>query len=84
MLAPFLFIICLDYVLRTTLDLSKEVALTLRKRRSHIQPPINNTDADYADDLANLSDSIDGATKLLHSLEEAAVNAGLYVNAKEN
>lgn len=44
---------------------------------------MNNNDADYADDLAISSDSIDGANKQLHSLEEAAANVGLYVNAKK-
>ena len=41
------------------------------------------TDADYADDLAFFSDSIKGAEKLLHHLEEAAANIGLSVNAKK-
>ena len=46
-------------------------------------PAVTITDADYADDLALLSNTIDGAEKLLHHLEEAAANIGLSVNAKK-
>ena len=33
-LAPYLFIICLDYILRTSIDLIKENGFTLKKARS--------------------------------------------------
>ena len=33
-LAPYLFIICLDYMLRTSIDLMKENAFQLAKERS--------------------------------------------------
>ena len=39
------------------------------------------TDADYADDIAILANTPDQAETLLHSLERAAANIGLYVNA---
>ena len=81
-LAPFLFIICLDYVLRTSIDNMKDLGLTLRQTRSRRYPTETITDADYADDLALFADTIEEATKLLHSLEEAAGEVGLYVNAK--
>ena len=32
-LAPYLFILCLDYILQTSIDLIKEKAFTLRKAR---------------------------------------------------
>ena len=34
--APFLFIICLDYVLLMSIDLMKENGLTLKKSRSNL------------------------------------------------
>ena len=49
-LAPDLFIICLDYVLRTSIDLMKENGFKLAKERSRINPTQTITDADYADD----------------------------------
>ena len=40
------------------------------------------TDADFADDLALLSDKIGNAEKLLRILETAAASVGLYMNTK--
>ena len=82
-LAPFLFIICLDYVLRTSIDESKELGFTLQKARGRRYPAEIITDADYADDLALFADTIEEATQLLHILEKASGDVGLYVNAKK-
>ena len=49
-LAPYLFIICLDYVLITSIDKIKENGFELTKKRSRRYPAITITDADYADD----------------------------------
>ena len=38
---------------------------------------------DYADDIALLSDTIEEASKLLHLVESAASEIGLYINAKK-
>ena len=82
-LAPFLFIITLDYVLRTSVDLNNNLGLTLTERRSRRHPAIKITDADYADDLTLFADKIEDAQRLLHSLEAAAADIGLHVNASE-
>ena len=39
------------------------------------------TDADYADDIALQANALDQAEILLHSLERAAADIGLHVNA---
>ena len=82
-LAPFLFIICLDYILRTSIDKIKELGLTITKARSSRFPATTITDADYADDLALMTNTITEAKTLLHSLEKAAGDTGLFVNAKK-
>ena len=79
-LAPFIFIICLDYVLLTSVDKIKHLGLTLTKARSRRHPI---TDTDYADDLALIADTIADAQTLLHGLETASGDIGLYVNAKK-
>ena len=56
-LAPFLFIICLDYVLRTSIDKIKENGFELTKKRSRRYPAKTITDADYADDIAILENA---------------------------
>ena len=51
-LAPYLFIICLDYMLRVLIDLKKENGFKLAKVRSRRYPAWMITDTDYADDIA--------------------------------
>ncbi len=82
-LAPFIFIICLDYALRTSIDNHKDLGLTLQQARSRRYPAVTVTDADYADDIALFSDTIEEAEKLLHHLEIAAAKIGLNINAKK-
>ena len=80
-LAPLLFIICLDYVLRTSIDLMPINGFTLEPERSKRYQAKRITDADYADDLALISDTVEQAEALLHSLEAAANGIGLQINA---
>ena len=68
-LAPYLFIICLDYVLRTSIDKINENGFELTKKRSRRYPTKTITDADYADDIVILENTPDQAETLLHSLE---------------
>ena len=80
-LAPYLFIICLDYVLRTSIDKIRENGFELTKKRSKRYPAKTITDAHYADDLALLANTPNQAETLLHSLERVAAGIGLHVNA---
>ena len=50
-LAPYLFIICLDYVFQTSIDLTKENGFTLKKERTRQYPTETLTDAVYVDDI---------------------------------
>ena len=83
-LGPYLFIICLDYVLRTSIDKIKENGFELTKKRSRRYPAKTITDADYADDWAILANTPNQTKTLLHSLERAAVGIGLHINAQKN
>ena len=69
--ALYLFIICLDYLLRTSIDKK-------RSRRYLAKPFI---DANYTDDIALLANAPDQAETLLHSLEWAIAGISLHVNA---
>ena len=80
-LATYLFITCLDYVLRTSINKIRENGFELTKKRSKRYPLKTITDADYADDLALLANTPNQAETLLHSLERAAAGIGLHVNA---
>ena len=80
-LSPYLFITCLDYVLRTSIDKIRENGFELTKKRSRRYPAKTITDADYADDIAILANTPNQAETLLHSLEQAAAGIGFHVNA---
>ena len=80
-LAPYIFIIWLDYVLRTSIDKIKENGFELTKKRSRKYPSKTITDADYADVIAILANVPAQAETLLQSLERAAAGIGLHVNA---
>ena len=77
-LAPHLFIICLDYVLRTSINKIKENGFKLTKERSRRYPWQTIT---YVDDIVLLANAPDQAETLLHNLEWAAAGIGLHVNA---
>ena len=78
-LAPFLFIIALDYAMRiATAD--KSVGFTLAHRKGSRKPADIITDTDFADDIALLSDLIEDGQLLLLRVECAAAQIGLHVN----
>ena len=62
-LAPFLFVIYLDCVLRMSVEKCNDYGLTLEQARSRTFPTRKITDADYPDDLALLSDNSYNAHK---------------------
>ena len=66
-LSPYLFILCLDYVLRTSIDKMKDNGFKLTKERSRRYPAQTNTPT--------------LAETLPHSLERATAGIGLHVNA---
>ena len=80
-LAPFIFSICLDYVLRTSIDKIRENGFELTKKRRRRFPAKTITDADFVDDIAILENTPNQAEILLHILERAAAGIGLHVNA---
>ena len=56
-LAPYLFINCLDYMLRTSIDKMKDNGFMLTKERSRRYPTQTITDADYTNDIALLANT---------------------------
>ena len=80
-LAPYHFMICLDHVLRTSIDEIRENGFELTKKISRSYPAKTITNADFADDIALLANTPKQAETLLHSLERDAAGIGLHVNA---
>ena len=91
-LAPFIFIIVLDYVLRLSLDPLNNRGLQIRPRRSRRHPTQHLTGLDFADDLALITELVEDAEAFLQLLGKAAALIGLhcnenkteYINTSEN
>ena len=79
-LAPYLVIIVVDYVLHVSVDTMCEKRYQLNARRSSRNPAEYLTDTEFADDIALISQSLEHAEELLHSLEQASNCVGLYLN----
>ena len=75
---PYLFIICLDYMLRTSIDKIRENGFELTKKGSRRYPAKTITDVDYADDIVILANTPNQAETLLHSLERAAASMSMH------
>ena len=81
-LAPFLFIVALDYALReVTKDTS--TGFMLEKRQGSRKTAVYITNADFADGLALISNYMEQAQLLLSRLEMAAETIGLHANCKK-
>ena len=68
-------------MLRTSIDKIRENGFKLTKKRSRRYTAKTITDADYADDIALLANTLNQAETLLNSLERAATGIGLHVDA---
>ena len=80
--APYLDIVALDYALReATKDIS--TGFMLEKKQFSRKPAEYITDADFADDLALISNYMGQAQLLLSRLEMAAEAIGLHENCKK-
>ena len=83
-LAPFLFIIVLDYALRKAISgREEELGFTINPRKSRRRPKEVFTDLDFADDIGLLSDEIVQAQDLLLCVERECNKVGLRINAKK-
>ena len=70
----------MDYVMHISVDSIKEKGLMYQPRKSSRYPALHITDADFADDIALLSDNLQGTQSLLSSLESAANCTGIHLN----
>ena len=82
-LVPYLFIICLDYVLWKSIDSLKENGFTLAKERSRRYSSWKIIDMDYTEDIALLVNTPVQAKVLQYILEQAAGGLSLHVNANK-
>ena len=83
-LAPFLFIIALDYALRKAINgQEQDLGFTITPRKSGRNPAVALADLDYADDICLISDRVEQAQELLNRVEVECAKVGLRLNAKK-
>ena len=83
-LAPFLFVIVLDYAMRKAIEGKEEsYGFTIEARKSRRIPARTVTDLDFADDIALISDLVSEAQELLLSVEKECNKVGLQINAEK-
>ena len=80
-LAPFLFIIVLDYALRKAMgDREEDLGFTITPRKSRRHPKEVLADLDFADDISLISDAVAEAQELLTRVETECKKVGLGLN----
>jgi len=77
-LAPFLFIIVLDYVLRPAIC-NSELGVTLQPKLGSRYPAECLTDLDFADDIVLVSENITNGQTLLQKLETAVTTDNVII-----
>jgi hypothetical protein len=86
-LAPFLFVIVIDYVMRNAesdhTNEKGECGFVTNSRQSSRQPATTVHDLDFADDIALLESNFDRAQMQLITTASRAEEVGLQVNIKK-
>ena len=82
-LAPYLFAIVVDYLLRQSIDTLKSKGIDIMPSKTSREKDKYLTDLDYADDIALTAMLLQDAQDLLSSLEDASAKVGLFLNAKK-
>ena len=83
-LAPYLFAIVLDYVMRKTFNnMEEELGFTVHRRRSRRSPAVMLTDPDFADDLAIFTEEFEQPQEVLKRFKNNAEEVGLVCNSKK-
>ena len=83
-LAPYLFVIVVDYAMRQAIrNNEEELGFIIQPSRSRRHPAVCITDLMFADDIALLSQEIAQAQELLSRVEMEASKIGLHINAKK-
>ena len=80
-LAPYLFIIVVDYIMRTTLgDMEADAGFTIQPASSRRVQAKKIADTEFADDIAIINNTMEETQKLVLSVETAAASVGLNIN----
>ena len=79
-LAPFLFIIVINYVMRNS---EEETGFLTHPRESSRRPEQRLNDLDFADDIALLENEVERSKQQLESTNRRAMEVGLEINTEK-
>ena len=79
-LAPYIFIIVVDYCMRQALDDYPELGFTLTPAKSRRVRAEHFSDVEFADDIGLIANSIAEMQSILEKVETAANSVGLHMN----
>ena len=83
-LAPYLFTIVIDYIMRMAIDGKEELGFILNPKRNRQYPAEVITDLDYADDIALICHEIAQAKKLLNRVEAEAAKKCILLQCQKD
>ena len=82
-LAPYLFIIVMDYCMRIALDKHPDLGFTLTPARSRRVKAKKISDTDFADDIALVTNTVKEAEELMREVEAVSACVGLRMNEQK-
>ena len=86
-LAPYLFIIVLNEILRSAITATStsviQTSATDRVSSKHYHAPVAITDLNFADDIVLINTTESAAQHMLHKIQTEAAKAGLEINNKK-
>ena len=79
-LAPYLFIIVVDYCMRPALDKHPDISFTVTPVRGRRVKTKKVSDTEFADNIALMTDTVKDAEDLMREVETVSMSVGLRLN----
>ena len=82
-LAPYLFVIVMDYCMRIALEKHPDLGFTLTPARSRRVKAKKISDTEFADDIALVTNTVKEAEELMRKVEAVSASVGLRMNEQK-
>ena len=82
-LAPYLFVIVMDYCMRIALEKHPDLGFTLTPARSRRVKAKKISDTEFADDIALVTNTVKEAEELMREVEAVSASVGLRMNEQK-